>query len=292
MNRFEIQLNEFEKKVLNNICKEIYKNFSKNHVDIFLCGGDLTENTIRKKVKTLLQEKYIMIFYPEKVFVEYFNLNKNSDYLALETLLAQNVDYICIVCESSGSLVELGAFSNIEEIRNKIIALNDEKYKKEKSFVNLGPIKHLLKYNKNSVKFYNDENLTKICDDLKKMFRQHLKISNEPRTLDKITGMFYFICLLLYFFKSLEKEKLLSYLQYVILSVEKKEDFNDLEARYYAAEKILFNENLIKNKSQKELELTEKAKKMMLELINKNENIVYNNVISDIIKLKYYHYSS
>ena len=147
-----------------------------------------------------------MIFYPEKVFVEYFNLNKNSDYLSLETLLAQNVDYICIVCESSGSLVELGAFSNIEEIRNKIIALNDEKYKKEKSFVNLGPIKHLLKYNKNSAKFYNDENLTKICDDLKKMFRQYLKISNEPRTIDKITGMFYFICLLLYFFK-VEKKK-------------------------------------------------------------------------------------
>lgn len=74
--------------------------------------------------------------------------------------------------------------------------------------------------------------------------------------------------------------------------LKKKEDFNDLEARYYAAEKILFNENLIKNKSQKELELTEKAKKMMLELINKKERSVYNSVISDIIKLKYYHYSS
>lgn len=287
-----VELTDLEKEVLSNICNKIYKNFSNNHVDIFLCGGDLTKNTIRKQVKNLLQEKYIMIFYPENVFVEYFNLNKNSDYLALETLLAQNVDYICIVCESSGSLVELGAFSNIEEIRNKIIALNDEKYKKEKSFVNLGPIKHLLKHNKNSVKFYNDENLTKICEDLKKMFRQHLKISNEPRTIDKITGMFYFICLLLYFFKYLEKEKLFSYLQYVIKSVENKKNFSDLDASYYAAEKILFNENLIRNKSPKELELTKKAKKMMLELINKNEKSFYNNVISDIIKLKYYHYSS
>ena len=34
-----------------------------------------------------------------------------------------------------------------------------EKYKKEKSFINLGPIRHLMKYNKNSVKYYNEENL-------------------------------------------------------------------------------------------------------------------------------------
>src|SRR5574344_507543 len=252
-----IETKKLEEKVIKDLCTKIYRNFTNNHVDIFLCGGDIEQNSIRKKIKDLLKEKYIMIFYPERVFVEYFNLNKKSDYLALETILAQNVDYICIVCESAGSLVELGAFANNSEIRDKIIALNDEKYKKEKSFINLGPIKHLLNNNKNSVKFYTEDTLEQICEGLKKTFRQKLKTHVNARSIDKITGMFYFICLLLYFFKYLEKGKLYNFINYAIKNVENIQ-IEDLKARYYATEKIL------------------------LELINKNEKIIYNSVISDI----------
>lgn len=294
MHKKEISLNKHEKKLLEDLCDKLYKKFSNNHVDIFLCGGDINADTIRKKVNAYLKsEKCIMIFYPEKVFVEYFNLNNKADYLTLETILAENVDFICIICESPGSIAELGAFSANKDVRPKIIAMIDKKFEKDESFINLGPVKHLLSHNKSSVKYYNDENLEKICNKLRTQFKQHLKESVEPRTVSKITGMFYFISLLLYLFKELNKDKLFSYLKYTVEEIEGiKEDFEPI---YSATQKILFNENFIKNKTQTTLELTKSGSQFVYELLNTKENPIYNEIISDIIKYKYYkyyHYSS
>lgn len=296
MQKQEILLNKYEEKFLKDLCNKMYKNFSNNHIDIFLCGGDVNEDTVRKKVRDYLKsEKYIMIFYPEKVFVEYFNLNSESDYLTLETILAENVDFICIVCESPGSIAELGAFSINKKVRPKIIAMIDEKYKNDESFINLGPVKHLLNNDKSSVKHYSDENIEEICAELQKKFKQHLKEYTKPRTIDKITGMFYFISLLLYLFKELDKDKLFCYVKYVVEKLENPGADFEFIPIYSATEKILFNENFIQNKTQKTLELTKSGSEFIYDLMNKNENPIYNLVISDIIKYKYYksyHYSS
>lgn len=293
MDKKEKVLDKYEKKILDKLYNKMYKNLPNRHVDIFLCGGDINKDTIRKKVRNFLKSvDFLMIFFPERIFVEYFNLNKEADYLTLETILAENVDYICIVCESPGAFAELGAFANNKNLQDKIIVLNDEQYKNDPSFINLGPIKHLKKKNKKSVYFYNDIELSKICLRLQKFFKQHLDKSKEPRNIDKITGMFYFITLTLYLFKSLDKNDLYSYIKYLTESIRIPSSEFNFEATYSATIKILFNENFVKNKNLKEIELTTTGKNFIYNLIHINPKPIYNEVISDIIWYKFYHYSS
>ncbi len=75
--------------------------------------------------------------------MDIFNSNKGHDLLSLERVLANNCDYICIVCESLGSFVELGAFTNNFDTFDKVIALVQTKYKNQNSFLILEPIKYI-----------------------------------------------------------------------------------------------------------------------------------------------------
>ena len=47
--------------------------------------------------------------------------------LVMSNFLANNSHIISIICESAGSLVELGAFTNNEYTVNKVIAAVDKK---------------------------------------------------------------------------------------------------------------------------------------------------------------------
>lgn len=294
VNEDEILKNK-DKDILFEIYENLYKKLSNNHTDIFLCGKNLSEPSpnIRGDIyKNLKNDGNLMVFFPEKVFTEYFNINKNADYLELENLLASNVDFVCIVCESVGSFVELGAFANSPNLKEKLIILNDKNFKDERSFINMGPIKHLKKINKNSVIYYDETDINKICKNLKTKFKANLKENEPPKTIDKITGMFYFISILLYFLGKLNKNRLQAFVKYVVDNYENtNESFNFL-ATYNATEKSLFNFKFVKNINNNSLGITDVGKKFVFELIHKKAKPIYNEVISDIIKYKYYHYSS
>ena len=288
-------LKEKDKNILSEIYEHLYKKLSNNHTDIFLCGKNLKDSqpNIRSYIyKRLMNEPNLIIFFPEKVFAEYFNINKNTDYLELENLLAENVDFVCIACESEGSFVELGAFSNSQNLKEKLIILNNKKFKNEPSFINQGPIKHLKKINKDSIIYYTETDLDKICEKLKNKFKANLKEDIPPKGIDKITGMFYYISLLLYFLGNLNKDKLRSFVKYTVEKFEEKNEKFDFLATYNATEKCLFNFKFIKNSNHNMLEITDMGKKFVFDLIHKKPKPIYNNVISDIIKYKYYHYSS
>lgn len=83
--------------------------------------------------------------------IEILNKTKDADLLSYEQFLASNSHVIVIICESAGSLVELGAFTNNEYTVDKVIAAVDKKLAKHKSFIMLGPIKYLKKRNKLNV---------------------------------------------------------------------------------------------------------------------------------------------
>ena len=295
VNKNEI-LQDRDKNILFEIYENLYKKLSNNHTDIFLCGKNLREPSpnIRGDIyENLKNDENLMIFFPEKVFSEYFNINKDADYLELENLLAENVDFVCIVCESVGAFVELGAFANSPNLKEKLIILNDKNFKDELSFINMGPIKHLKKFNKNSVIYYDDEaDINKICKNLKSKFKANLKENDPPKAIDKITGMFYFISILLYFLGKLNKNKLRVFVKYVVDNLEKKNESFDFLATYNATEKSLFNFKFVKNINNNSLGITDLGKKFVFDLIHKKTKSIYNKVISDIIKYKYYHYSS
>ncbi|RNM06862.1 retron St85 family effector protein [Dickeya undicola] len=118
------------------------KNISKF---VFLCGANksLTEISERRKALIEFSNKnlsYTQFFLAEKVFSTLKSEEHKGNILDVEHLISDFSDYIIIILESPSSFSELGAFSN-NELRKKLIVINDVKFKKQQSFINLGPIK-------------------------------------------------------------------------------------------------------------------------------------------------------
>ncbi|WP_240196262.1 retron St85 family effector protein [Salmonella enterica] len=78
--------------------------------------------------------------YPEDLFEDLLEGQANNSLLSLEQQLAEAVDLIILIPESHGSFAELGAFSTRKELAEKMLVLQQNKYKADKSFINHGPI--------------------------------------------------------------------------------------------------------------------------------------------------------
>jgi hypothetical protein len=122
--------------------QKIYVPSKSNKVAIFLCGADINDKLkARFKMASLLDtKKRFEIFYPEDIFDDLL-VGQGHSLLALESILADSVDAIVIFPESPGSFAEIGAFSNDEKLRNKLICIANKKYQRNKSFINYGPLR-------------------------------------------------------------------------------------------------------------------------------------------------------
>ncbi len=191
--------------------KEIYNNvfcktFNESYY-VFLCGGAGKEH-IRNHVRALLEKKGYQILYPEDLFVDIINNDKKSDLLDYENLLANNADVVCVICESPGSFAELGAFAQNDTIKSRMIAAVNYRYKRDKSFIMLGPVRHLRKNNPHSVLEYDEKDLELFCEELRKSFNQikrkwprgHINLS-----FDNLSTYIALIPIILFFLKKVER---------------------------------------------------------------------------------------
>ena len=172
-------------RISNKIRDDVYKPAFSFKTTVFLCGADITQkDKIRFKIADALKKWFWAdIIYPEDIFDELLYSSKTKDLLSLEGLLADSVDAIVIIPESPGSFAELGAFANDEQLRNKLICIVDKKYKKDKSFINQGPLRLVKKANKFGVIFIDPDNIDgeidKIISSLKKMKKVSAKLGNK-----------------------------------------------------------------------------------------------------------------
>ena len=88
--------------------------------------------------------------------MDMLNRDKNSDLLEYENLLADSADVVCIICESMGSAVELGAFVQSEKFEQKLIVCMNQKYARDKAFYYDGASQASGKKNKEAVIRYKD----------------------------------------------------------------------------------------------------------------------------------------
>ncbi|WP_346896728.1 hypothetical protein [Clostridium sp. UBA7503] len=96
---------------IDKIYTDIYNKINREYIDVFLCGGVSTnESYLRDWVRIEFEKNKIRALYPEDLFMDILNRDKKMDLLSLEDFLAENSDIICVMPESPGSLVELGAF--------------------------------------------------------------------------------------------------------------------------------------------------------------------------------------
>lgn len=110
---------------------------------ILLCGGP-SNNTTPSSFRNLLKNNDIFKNYiqPEDI-KEWNQFDLYSDLLTFEEDLGSIISSVVLFVESEGSIAELGAFSKIPSINDKLLVIIDEKYYNQDSFIKLGPIKYL-----------------------------------------------------------------------------------------------------------------------------------------------------
>jgi hypothetical protein len=112
---------------------------------VFLCGANKNRMEVSERRKALLEFSKIHLphthfFLAEKMFSTLQDEGHKGNVLDVEGLISDFSDYILIVLESPSAFAELGAFSH-EKLRNKLVIINSLDFKKDSSFINLGPIK-------------------------------------------------------------------------------------------------------------------------------------------------------
>lgn len=293
----EKKLSQYEQKWLPfflEVYKDIFVRIQENTLNVFLCGAasNKSNKSMRDKIKDdLRKEKNIRILYPEDLFIDILNLDKKSNLLSLEKLLASNCDAICIVCESTGSFVELGAFTNSTSTFEKVIALVNSKYKNEKSFLMLGPVKYISSKCKENVLYYNT-NIDETVRKLKRLFKRKQKLYKIHSNINSITNMYLFILLILFFVKNIEVGLVIDNLQYIFKSQPSDYEFNLI---FRSAIKLLYKERLVEKFTQNDKKyylLTSKGYSKCLSIISTLpvDNIpkLCDQIRFSAIKLAYY----
>lgn len=111
---------------------------------VFLCGGNQESGELsarRAEVIKFIDKNLpqVKIFNAESVFEILRQEGHKGNYLDIESAISKFADEVIIILESHGAFCELGVFS-AKSLREKLIIINDEKYKAAQSFINLGPL--------------------------------------------------------------------------------------------------------------------------------------------------------
>lgn len=123
-------------------------------ITIFLCGGgDPEDIKLRRRISRALSDKFskyrYVVYLAEDMFMDLLYGQPRVDLLTLEDQLAKGVTCVTILLQSAGTFTELGAFANSELLRSKLVVIVEPKHRRDKSFINRGPIQ-LLKEQKPS----------------------------------------------------------------------------------------------------------------------------------------------
>jgi hypothetical protein len=132
---------------------------------IFLCGpGYTSENiSVRNQAQDALQKfPKVEAIYGEDIENKFSFRKLGTDLQTLEAQFAHEVDFTLLILESPGSIAELGTFSQIPAIRDRLVVLLPDRFYRAESYISRGPLSLLTRNNPNSVIYYNANNF----DDL------------------------------------------------------------------------------------------------------------------------------
>lgn len=138
---------EFEKGIhLDRINMKPYEGF------IFICGGpsDIRNNdpiSVRDAVQRELAKDSRLIERTRMAedYKDWSNGSVYGDLLEFESHIAELSSLIVLILESAGSIAELGLFSAIDGLKEKLLIVVETGHYQEPSFIRLGPIEYLEK---------------------------------------------------------------------------------------------------------------------------------------------------
>ncbi len=150
--------------------------------------------------------------------------------MSFERELASICSLVVIVLESEGALAELGAFSQLGEMSEKIIAIRSSHFVGHDSFINLGILKFLSGKNTTAVKSYPWEikdpaSITReVTHDVVSDIEEELAKQPDSQLLklNQNSHIIVLICELLRLFVALKENELFDYLQMVGVSTTRE----------------------------------------------------------------------
>ncbi len=89
---------------------------------------------------------------------------QSTDLQTLEVLFAHDVDFTLLILDSPGSIAELGTFTQIPGIRERLTVLLSGRFYRAESYISRGPLSLLTRLNPNSVIYFNAENKSEMLD--------------------------------------------------------------------------------------------------------------------------------
>lgn len=198
-----------DKSIQNEIYTKLYKRDVDYSLNIFLCGADTTKkDTIRDLLNTeFKKDAKFNAVYPEFIFSSLYGKG-GSNLLELEDELANYVDVIILPLEGIGTFCELGAFAVNKTLLPKIIAINDIKYKSNKSFINLGPIDLIKSNNPSNLIFYNDKKEKEIISKVVDRVRLRKYEKTLSYDLENIFNLSRYILYLIAVFQPIGKDEI------------------------------------------------------------------------------------
>ncbi|WP_026602380.1 retron St85 family effector protein [Methylomonas sp. 11b] len=231
---------DFRAKLLSTI------DFSKSRVEfsetpiVLLCGGQVAPPKNNpddpdppvKSLRDAISRSHAKyeIFRPEEIS-SWDSDGIFKDLLAFETDLANICSLVVIILESAGSLVELGAFTQIVDVNKRVIAIRSSEFDNEKSFINLGILRCISERNESGVKSYpweircphsiTDEVVCDVIVDIEKELDKQKK--SEVLRFEKSAHIFVLICEIIKYFAALKEHEVFDYLILIGISITKEQ---------------------------------------------------------------------
>lgn len=138
---------------------------------IFLCGGQIGTTS-----SEFISLRHYLLKNPQPIFSGFkvvlaetasnkFDARIYDDLLSFEKDIASISNTVFLISESPGSIAELGAFSQITEISEKMFVIMNTQHYNENSFIKDGPVRFLENLDEESVQEFEWSNISPGCID-------------------------------------------------------------------------------------------------------------------------------
>lgn len=262
-----------EHKILDEVYSKLYQREVDFSLNIFLCGAETNK---RDSIRDLLNIEFkkdvkFNAVYPEHIFASLYGRGGHN-LLELEDELAKYVDIIVLPLEGIGTYCELGAFAVNKNLLPKILIINNSKYKRQKSFINLGPVDLVKKKNPNNIIYYKEGNEKEIISEVVDKLKSKRLDKEITYDLENLFNLSRYVLYLIAIFQPLGKPQLEKLL--------KKSEQGKIKSKYIdSAIQILIQKNRI------EQDIDSKSLQPRFTLSVDGHNYVYEELI-DKLKVK------
>lgn len=254
---------------------------------IFLCGANPgTNRGVRDRLGALLgaeSGRYFydrnLVYYPEALFDGLMSGPKRYDLLTLENLLAAAVDAVVLLVESPGAIAELGAFANHESLRQKLVVIQDEKYRRARSFIGHGPIRLLQDLGVGIVLFLPLAQIEDHVKEIKASIKTITKTNPVPFDLSNVFHAPSLIVPCLFLFERLSREEIT-----ILFTEISNLEANEVQILVSAAISVLLADRVIA-RERGAFRLTEEGARGLIERGRWFDRAIYSKEMMDNIRV-------